>query len=72
MPNITRLDLTFTEILLNIKENSIKQDMDIKIKIHNQQMLGHLWQKKVIRRQKKLVKKHKNGKIIYYIHKVKK
>jgi len=56
MPNITRLDLTFSVILLNLKENSIKQDMDIKIKIHNQQMLGHSWLKKVVRRHKKVVR----------------
>jgi len=60
-----REGLTFSVIKLNFKENSIKQGMGIQIRIHNQQRLG-------ISLQKKVVRKHKNGKIISYISKVEK
>lgn len=45
-------------------ENSINVDIIIKIKIQKQQMLGHLWEKMAVRKQQ-------NGKIIFYIDKVK-
>jgi len=50
-------------ILLNIKENSIKLNIIIKVKIQNQQQLGNSWEKKE-------VKKIENGKKMFFIDKV--
>jgi len=48
-----------------LKEKPIKQGKPIKIKIQKQQKIfGHLWEKKVVRKQK-------NGKKAFYINKVK-
>lgn len=67
MLNITKQDLMFMAILLNIKEISIKHNIIIQIRTQNQQMLGN----SKVKKKEEMVIKLQNGKKMFYIDKVK-